>query len=102
MDLERFCGADLDWRVRVRERGKANNEGEDESGTTSTCIDEEDKSPARAIFVEGAITVGKDMGTDTRAIPVARFTMREVIGSERNSNIDEDYRDEDNVDTIFE
>ena len=81
--------------IELWERSKANNEGEDESG--ATCIDEESKSLDRAIFVEGAITVGQDMGTDTRAIPVARFTMREVIGSERSSNVDEDYRDEESI-----
>ena len=81
--------------IELWERSKANNEGEDESG--ATCIDEESKSLDRAIFVEGAITVGQDMGTDTRAIPVARFTMREDIGSERRSNVDEDYRDEESI-----
>lgn len=65
--------------IELWERGKA-NEGEDESG--ATCNDEEDKGLARVMFVEGAITVGQDMGTDTRAIPVARFTMREVERSQ--------------------
>ena len=82
--------------IELWERGKA-NEGEDASG--ATCIDEESKSLDRAIFVEGAITVGQDMGTDTRAIPVARFTMREMATPERNS-IGEEYGDDG--DSIFQ
>mmetsp|Transcript_57138 Transcript_57138/g.170305 ORF Transcript_57138/g.170305 Transcript_57138/m.170305 type:complete len:109 (-) Transcript_57138:280-606(-) len=48
-------------------------------GKDDTSVDDSDGR--RTIFVQGAITVGLDMGTDTRAIPVAQFTMREVKSS---------------------
>ena len=82
--------------IELWERGKANEGGD------GVSVEENYRSPTRAIFVGGAITVGQDMGTDTRAIPVATFTMREVIDRRRTSTTEEDYRGEDNGDSVFE
>ena len=80
--------------IALWERGRV-NEGKGIDG-------KEEEDAARAIFVEGAITVGQDMGTDTRAIPVARFTMREILDPNQISNLDKDHQHDENVDSIFE
>ena len=86
---ERSYNGDVEWW----ERGK-DGEGQDEARVAG---EEDDQSSTRTIFVEGAITVGQDLGTDTRAIPVARFTMREMDNPEQTSIVDEEYRDEESI-----